>query len=204
LVAQTLAFHDPEASAPAAHAAIDHLEPVARETDDDAEMALALVEAAWAHSAVGQYERAIELCLLHRRSGHEPRSRLHAMMILAEALRGVGRLDEAAEAVAEALRLSIEDPLTRPALFVTSGLIARDRADDAAAKRAFEAAAGVLREQPPEHRDREAAKAIYGNLAEVACAAGEARPSCPRSRIRSRPSFSEASSSAPRGRWWAR
>ncbi len=167
LIARAVWFHDAEAGRIAARQAIPLLERVIREHDEPDDVAMAFNDAAWAYSALGDPNTAIELCQECLRRQPHPRRRLPTLMTLAEALRLAGRFSEAEDAVMRALQYSSADPMTRPALHLTLGLIQRGANQLPAALRAFEQAQTELQSRPLGAWDPELLRAIYGNLAEL-------------------------------------
>lgn len=167
LIARAVWFRDADAGRNAARQAIPLLERVIREHEEPDDVAMALNDAAWAYSALGDPNRAIELCQECLRRQPHPRRRLPALMTLAEALRLAGRFSEAEDAVMRALQYSSADPMTRPALHLTLGLIQRGANQLPAALGAFEQARTELQSRPLGAWDPELLRAIYGNLAEL-------------------------------------
>jgi tetratricopeptide (TPR) repeat protein len=167
LLAHAVWFQDSEAGADAASRAIELLEPIVTEHSDLQDIGVALGDLAWAHTTLGDLARAIELCQEYLRRELDLRHRLVALMVLAEALRLAERLPEAKDATTQALEYSAFDPLTRPVLYNTLGLILRAMNRPSDAETAFEQALDALRMDPFRSGNRELLRTIYGNLAEV-------------------------------------
>lgn len=167
LLAHATWFQDAGAGAHAARRAIQLLEPVVTEHSDLQDIGVALGDLAWAHTSLGDLAKAIELCQEYLRRELDLRHRLVALMVLAEALRLAERLPDARDAAVQALEYSAFDPLTRPVLYNTLGLILRALNQPSEAERAFEQALEVLRTDPFRSGNRELLRTIYGNLAEV-------------------------------------
>jgi len=167
LLAHALWFRDEQAGASAAREAIRLLEQLISTHREHPDIGSAFVEIAWAHTSLGHHHRAIELCREHLRAEQDPGYRLQSLITMAEALRNIGRLREAEDTLTQALECSHADPLTRPLLYVTQGLIRQGMQQPASALESFERALHALRDHPLEVRDQEILKTIYGNLAEL-------------------------------------
>lgn len=76
-------------------------------------------------------------------------------------------MNEAEDATLRALQEPSADPLTRPRLFVTLGLVYRALDRRTNAQLAFEHALEAFEAHPFLSRDTEALRAVYGNLAEL-------------------------------------
>jgi tetratricopeptide (TPR) repeat protein len=176
LLAQATWFRDANEGADAARPAVQWLERViTQHGDSDSVAAVAYAELAWVHSALGHQDEAVNVCRAHLDRCRDPRRRLPTLMVLAEALRLIGQLREAERAAREALEHSAHDPLTRPRLYLTLGLIQRESDHYAEAEVSLVAAVEALREDPWLTADRETLRAIYGNLAEIQYEGGNLR-----------------------------
>lgn len=173
LIARAVWFHDAEAGRTAAGQAIPLLERVIREHDEPDEVAMAFNDAAWAYNALGDPDRAIELCQGCLRRQPDPRRRLPVLVTLADALGAVRRFSEAEKAAEQALQYSSIDPPTRPVLHLTLGMNRRRANQLPAALSAFEQARAELQIRPLGAWDPELLRAIYWNLAELYYGAGE-------------------------------
>jgi tetratricopeptide (TPR) repeat protein len=167
LIARAVWFRDAEAGRIAARQAIPLLERVIREHDERDDVAMAFSDTAWAYNALGDPDKAIELCQECLRRQPAPRRRLPVLMTLTDALGTVGRFSEAEDAAAQAFQYSSIDPPTRPVLYLTLGANRRRANQLPAALRAFEQARTELQSRPLGRWEPELLRAIYGNLAEL-------------------------------------
>jgi tetratricopeptide (TPR) repeat protein len=167
LLAHSIWARDAEAGTSAAEHAVGLVEQVIERHGDLPDLGVALSDVAWAYTALGDPQRAVSVCEEYLRRETAAEHRLVALMLLAEALRLVGRLTEASDVATQALVYSEFDPLTRPVLHNTLGLIERAAGRRHEARQSFEAALGVLRHDPFRAGSSELLGTIYGNLAEL-------------------------------------
>jgi tetratricopeptide (TPR) repeat protein len=158
---------DPEAGADAARRSIPLWERVVKVGGHSPEAAEAYRELAFAHNTLGNPKQAIALCRRSLECNIDPVDRLIALTYLAEGLRLVGETSAAEDTVLQALQYSKADPLTRPNLYETLGMLRRETGKVSGAKWAFEQALKSLEMNPYGTGSTEHLKMIYGNLAEL-------------------------------------